>query len=129
VLSGVRCLAAEAPQKPAVDAPSPKTFRVAFTSYNGDLDKPATIEFLVNLKDYRVLFCLPHLGDFIPNTKVKLHAFKHRTQKSPDGTEVDVSELTFLNTETQASATVVLGETADIAAVVRTSSRAESDKK
>jgi hypothetical protein len=103
--------------QPDAGAPAKRTFRVIFTAWDGDPQRPETITVSLNTLDLRQPFCLPTLGERVPNTKLKLHKFESKSRNVENGQTVDASELTLINIETQQTATLVLGHTQDISAI------------
>ena len=85
-----------------------KPFRLLFPAYDDD-------SFQINTLDLRqpTQFC--KLGDKIGGTKFKIVKFEHKTVPNPktDGAELDVSELTLQNLETEVQVVLVLNRTVD----------------
>lgn len=114
----LHAITAAGPQKPA--SPAPRfPFRIVFVAYAGDpqRDKPEAMDFDVKTLDLRQPVAFSRLGDRIPNTKLQLTKFSHKSRKTPDGKTKDVSELTLTNVETQETAILILAEPQDIAAI------------
>jgi hypothetical protein len=94
-----------------------RPFRATFKNWEGKPEKPDSLVFAVAAHDLRRPFCMPTIGALIPETKLRVERFVHKTRRAPDGREQDVSELTLLNTETMETATLVLEREQDIGAV------------
>jgi hypothetical protein len=89
-------------------APSPAVFRLIFQSYDGDPKQPQNMSFQINTLDRRQPSEFLKIGETIPGTKWKLLKFESKTKKGRDADDVDVSELTVINTETKETAVMVI---------------------
>lgn len=91
-------------------------FLLTFKSINGDPKKPEELEFQINTQAMGRGSKFVKLGETVPgnnNTTFKLEKFESKLVTDPNGIEKDVSELTLVNTETNASIILVLNRTTD----------------
>jgi hypothetical protein len=85
--------------------------RFIFTTYEGDLSKPAAMTFGVMTNDARHHVDFLLLGDLVPGTKFKLARFVFKSQPAgKTGATRDLSEVTLSNVETKESLVLVLSE-------------------
>jgi hypothetical protein len=79
-------------------------FRVVFKSYNGEPNKPETLDFQINTLDRTGPTRFYKLTESIEGTKYRFDKFEHKTTRKPKhpGRD-DVSELTLTNSETNES--------------------------
>ncbi len=93
------------------------SFTFIFQSWEGDRNKPDSLEFQINPKNMggkagHTVFL--KLGDPVPNSNYVLKKFEYKTRTNPSTSEEEeVSELTLLNTETQESIVLILGKLID----------------
>jgi hypothetical protein len=76
-------------------------------------DKPENLKFQINTLSLRQPTAFLALGEMVPNTKFKIEKFEYKMTKTPSDTDVDVSELTLLNTETGAPIVLVMNKITD----------------
>lgn len=89
-------------------------FRLLFSSYNGDIKKPATMDFQINPLELNQGTQFVKLGALVPGTKYRVEKFDYKGVVNPaTGAETDVSELTLVNTETNEPVVLVLEKVAD----------------
>jgi hypothetical protein len=93
-------------------APARAPYRIAWKVRDGDI-------FQVNTVDVRQPSAFLKVGEFIPNTKLKLEKLKDlRPPPDPLGDPGDPSELTILNTDTKKSMVIFLGKIADVSEIM-----------
>ncbi|MDQ3624240.1 MAG: hypothetical protein M3463_17420 [Verrucomicrobiota bacterium] len=83
--------------------------RLVFNAYIGDLKKPKEMDFQVSVLDRRPPTVFLKLGEMVPQTKLKLEAFEHKTRRNNAGIEEDLSGLTLRNIETNETTVLPLG--------------------
>jgi hypothetical protein len=90
-------------------------FLLRFQALDGDplKDKPENLSFQINTLSVRQPTQFLKLGDQIPKTKFKVEKFEYKMAKTASDTDIDVSELTLLNTETGASVVLVMNKITD----------------
>ena len=90
-------------------------FLFTLKSINGDPKKPESLDFQVNTTATGKGSVFLKLGEILatPKAKFKLDKFESKTATTASGTEVDVSELTLVNTETGTPIVLVLNKPTD----------------
>src|SRR5690349_18961257 len=76
-------------------ASPPKVLRLLYSAYDGDprKDPYEKITFQINTADLRQPSEFLKLGQWIPNTRLKLSKFEYKVQRGTNGQQEDVSEL------------------------------------
>jgi hypothetical protein len=89
-------------------------FRLIFSSTNGDVKKPETLEFQINTVDLKQPSEFLKIGDTVPNTKFKLAKFEFKEKMNAKTESMEeVSELTLMNTETNEPIVLVINKVTD----------------
>jgi len=105
--------ASPSPPPPTV-APSPQVSRFIFQAYDGEPAQPQNMSFQIERLDRRQSSEFLKIGETIPRTKWKLLKFEEKTMKKPNAEDVDVSELTVINTETKETAVMVISKVVNL---------------
>lgn len=89
-------------------------FLLKFQVYDGDPKKPEEMQFQVNPLSLHKSSQFLKLGDMVAGTKFKLLRFQLKMQpNAATGDEVDVSELTLLDTELNTEVVLILNKVTD----------------
>jgi len=88
----------------------PQPFRLIFNAYDGDVQKPDSLEFQINAIDVHQPSQFVKIGDVINGTKFKVMRFEYKGVLNPPS---DASELTVQNTETGEDIILKLQKIAD----------------
>lgn len=89
-------------------------FRLKFQAYDGDPKKPDSLSFEINTLDLKQPTLFIPLGEIVPHTKFKVDSFNYKEVNDPStGGTTDVSELTLVDTETQAKVTLIMNKITD----------------
>jgi hypothetical protein len=91
------------------------SFFLRFQTVNGDPAKPETLDFQINTTAMGRGSVFLKLGQVVetPKAKFKIEKFEAKMAVSPNGTEIDVSELTLVNIETGVPIVLVLNKPTD----------------
>lgn len=88
-------------------------FFLSFKTVNGDPKKPETLDFQINTTAMGRGSVFLKLGEMVPKTNFKLDKYEQKQGVTPNGTEVDVSELTLINTVTGVPLVLVINRPTD----------------
>ena len=88
-------------------------FRLKFMSYDIDPRNPKNTTVAVNPLDVGNRTQFIPLGEDIKNTKYKTDKFEKKIKKSPEGLDIDVSELTVINKDTGTVVILPMGQVVD----------------
>ncbi len=84
-------------------------FLLLFQSFDGDPAKPETLTFGINPLSLRASTEFLSIGQMVPKTKFKVEKFEYKTaMNEKTEVEMDVSELTLRNTETNDTVVLVI---------------------
>lgn len=90
-----------------------KPFRLKFNSYDGDVAKPDSLTFQIDMIDMKQKTQFRKLGEDIEGTKFKIIKFVHKSEVNSNDVEIDLSEVTVKDSEEDKTVVLIYQKVVD----------------